>query len=125
MSPLLLTTGEGNAPFAEHGFVALREIFDIVVKIGVFHGLFDPFKRHILGAEPHVVLNAVGKKEHILRDIADLAAVSVHVIILHGNVVDQDLAFGWIVKAAQQMGQGAFPRAGCAEYRYAFPRIDG
>src|SRR5580704_7297933 len=66
--PLLLTAGEGDSAFADHGVEAARELEDLGGDMGDGCGLLDLFRGCFGNSEGDVLADGLGEEKGLLRD---------------------------------------------------------
>ena len=72
-----------------------------------------------------VVFNGIIKKDGLLRDDGDLAAQRLQCDVANVMTVDQDTAFGYVVKTGYQIYKRRFSAAAHADKRDNFTGFDG
>ena len=71
---LLLPAGKGNTAFADHGFISIGKLNDVVVYASCFRRSHNLVKRPAVVAKGDVVADRIRKQEIILHHIARRAA---------------------------------------------------
>ena len=66
---LLLTSGDSNSALSQHAGVLKREINNVIVNVCHFCGIFNVIVGASVGCEGDIVLNRVGEKEVVLRNV--------------------------------------------------------
>ena len=111
---LALAAGEALAAFAEGGVVALREGLDEVVGVGFAGGGDDFLARGADFAEGDVFGDGGVEEEDVLADEGEVGAEVGDAEGFERDAVDFDLAGGGIVKAEEEVDEGAFAGAAFA-----------
>ena len=124
-NPLLLTAGDGDAPFTQHRVVAQGEIPDVGVhgsQGGGFgngrHGLF-------IHTEADVVGDGVGEQEILLGHIGTPCPHITDGDGVHVPSVNKHRAVRYIVSTHQKVCNGGLAGAGFAHQTDVFPGLDG
>jgi hypothetical protein len=113
--PLALAAGQIHARFAQHGFVAVRQRDDEIVRRRDARRALDLFHRGVRMAERDVGRDGVREQKTFLIDNADLPAERVQVQLAQILSVRENAAGARIVKTRNQTEQRTFARAGHAE----------
>lgn len=107
---LALSAGEAAAAVAHLGVVAFLAFHDEVVGIGDFRRFDDLLHRGVFHAEGNVVEETVVEEDGLLVDVANHGAEVGKVDALHVGAVDENLAFGHVVIAGQEVDEGRLAR---------------
>ena len=87
---LLLTSGEGEAAFADEGLEAAGEVFEFLADVGGFGGVEHLFAAGVGGSEEDVLADGLAEEEGLLGDESDVGAEAVEGIFAYGMAVDED-----------------------------------
>ena len=96
---LPLAAGKGHAALSDEAVVAVWLSQDEFVSAGGFRGGEDLFARRVRAAVGDVVGDRAVKQKRLLKYDADVTAIVFECELPHVGAVDQDRAFGDIVKA--------------------------
>jgi hypothetical protein len=122
--PLPLPAGEGHAPFANDGVVAVFEVQDELVGLGFVGGPDDVFAADLLPQPKGDVFgHGAGEEEDVLLDDGDLRTQAVQVPFTHIHTVNEDAAAIHIIRPVHQLGQRGLARAGLPDNGDGLPRF--
>src|SRR5690606_18817682 len=122
--PLALAARQGHTAAADPRFVSLRQGFDEAVSIG---GLRSPLDLGLRGVRPTVLeigLDGVVEKKWLLRYDADESAEGSLREMTNVGPVDGDSALTGVVKAKDEVGEGALARAALSDDGDELSRLD-
>mmetsp|Transcript_299 Transcript_299/g.1277 ORF Transcript_299/g.1277 Transcript_299/m.1277 type:complete len:434 (+) Transcript_299:101-1402(+) len=109
---LALPPAERRAPFAHGGIVPVWKVFDETVRVGRRRRRLDLRATGARSRVRYVLRDGAGEQRRVLGHGADVTAEPEEVVRAHRDAVDPDRALVWIVKALQQVNDGALTPAG-------------
>ena len=109
---LALSAGENGAAFAYNSLKPFGEIFNEFEGIGVFCCLPDIFHAGTGSPIEDVVEDGAGEEDGVLGDESDMASQGEDAVVANVAVVDEDASVSNIIKAVEQVGDGAFAATG-------------
>ncbi len=112
---LALAAGELDAALADDGVVLLREALGELVDAGDAAGFHDLLFGGLRAAEEDVLADGAVEEEGLLEDDAELLAVADEADGGEVDAVDEDLAAGGGVEAADEPDDGGLTGAGGAD----------
>ena len=103
---MALAARELDAAFADHGVIAIGEVFDKIVSVGEFGGLLDFFFGGIRAAVSDIIGYGAVEEGRFLRDVSDGVAEGVLSDVADVLAVDIDGASVDVGEAQEQFGEG-------------------
>src|SRR5215218_6243728 len=104
--PLSLASGEGVAPLADDGLVAIFEVHYEVVGVGCFGGLDNLLRCSVQLAVGDVLLDGGAEEDRALKDDPDLLAQGLELVVLYVSPIDPDGAASGFVEAEDKADEG-------------------
>src|SRR6266436_4809355 len=112
---LLLPAGEGDAAFADHGFVGLGEAHHLSVQAGNFGCLADARVVKLRQAEGDVAAHGLAEQVSVLRNETNGLAQGGERPLADGTAIDQKRIVGGLPEARDESGESGFATAGGAD----------
>src|SRR5260370_9785205 len=112
---LLLSAGESDATFADHGVVGFAEVLHVAVEAGNVSGFADAPVIIFRQAKGDVAADGFAKQVSVLGHEADGLAQSGERPLANRTPVDQDAVIGGFPKTRDESGEGGLATAGGAD----------
>src|ERR1700722_5978148 len=109
---LLLTAGQGDAPFTDDRLVLLREILDVSFEARNFGGFANAFGIVFRQAEGDIFAQRISEQIGVLRHVADGSPQCFQRPLTYRPPIDQQFSGRRFPQSRDQRGQSGFPAAG-------------
>src|SRR5579872_2409955 len=107
---------------SQHGLIPFGQTLDYVIHATFSRSLLDPFGIRDLFNIPeadilldcHVILNK------ILKNGANVPTEILQIVLLQGNILDENLSFRWLIETGEQLNQRGFTSPIVTNQRHTF-----
>ena len=120
---LALTTRQLHAALPEAGVVALREMHDKLMRMGLSRRLFEFRIGRVWASQTQILTDAGVKQIGVLRHQGHLLTQRIQRVLAHVMTTEHDTTVLNVPETQQQVHGGRFPRTGAAHQGHRLPAL--